>query len=240
MVLEYNVPMLSLTYSSSNRLYHIYIMSMPSRSVMYILLLCGLFLAACTRAKPELFPPQQDKRPVPVLLLSHGWHVGLLVPVNTTFMDIMPDSLHIESGVHAYAELGWGDERYYMDDSAGIFAALQAALWPTSSVVHIAGFHELPRHTSGQLVRVMLSEAGYAALLRRAARYIKSANALGAGLYGDARFYPSGRAYYFPKTSNRWVAALLEEAGAPIHSFSVLSAGTLMRRSARFGTPMPP
>lgn len=200
---------------------------------------------ACSPAGNELFPQNEAKRPVPVYLHSHGWHVGLLLPVNEQFKKEMPDGLHINASNQDYAELGWGDRHYYMNPDPGLWNSLKAAVWPTASVLHVAGYSRLPGMQEERAVRVMLSEAGYDALLRRAASYFElnepegtHAVELGEGLYGDARFYASDARYYFPKTSNRWVAALLEEAGAPLNSFTTLSAGTLMRRSRSFGDPV--
>lgn len=211
-------------------------------------LLLAFLLVACRPANSELFPECEADRPVGVILYSHGWHVGLLVPVNEQFTRLMPAGLHIRPERHAYAELGWGDRAYYTTPDPGVFTTLKAAFWPSASVVHLAGFAARPPLRNPPAVKVMLSEAGYAALLRRAAGYIETQRAdqpreaviLGRGLYGDARFYASTRRYYLPKTSNRWVAALLEEAGAPINSYTSLSAGTLMRRSADFGEPLCP
>jgi uncharacterized protein (TIGR02117 family) len=210
-------------------------------------LMMGALLAgtACSPSGNELFPKDEAKRPIPVYLRSHGWHVGLLLPVNEQFKEAMPDRLHINSSAQNYAELGWGDRHYYMSPDPGFWSTLKAGVWPTASVLHVAGYSRLPRMQQGRVVRVMLSEAGYDALLRRAASYFElsehqagHAIELGEGLYGDARFYASDARYYFPKTSNRWVAALLEEAGAPLNSFTTLSAGTLMRRSRAFGVPL--
>jgi uncharacterized protein (TIGR02117 family) len=212
-------------------------------SMLTCLMMAGLLAGtACSPAGNELFPKDEAKRPVPVYLRSHGWHVGILLPVNEQFADVMPDGLHINSSTQHFAELGWGDRHYYMNPDPGLWSTLKAGVWPTASVLHVAGYGRRPRMQEDRAVRVMLSEAGYEALLQRAASYFElnepggtHAAELAEGLYGDARFYGSHARYYFPKTSNRWVAALLEEAGAPINSFTTLSAGTLLRRSRSFG-----
>lgn len=216
---------------------------MPFLKAVPFILTSLLLLAACSSANKELFPEEESRRQIPVIVLSHGWHVGLLVPVDERFFEELPSEIHVSDGAHGYAELGWGDRRYYMEDRPGIFTTLRAALLPTSSAVHVAGFSSLPerRFEQQDAVKVMLTERGYQALLERAASYFRDGQAsdIGPGLYGDARFYASGRRYYVPKTSNRWVAALLEEAGAPINSITSVSASTVIRRSARFGAPLP-
>lgn len=218
----------------------------PNIRILFCLMMGALLAGtACTPGGNELFPKDEAKRPIPVYLRSHGWHVGLLLPVNEQFKEVMPDGLHINSSTQNYAELGWGDRHFYMNPDPGFWSTLKAGVWPTASVVHVAGYSRRPRMHEDRAVRVMLSEAGYDALLQRAASYFelsgtenKQVIELGKGLYGDARFYASDARYYFPKTSNRWVAALLEEAGAPLNSFTTLSAGTLMRRSRAFGDPV--
>lgn len=228
---------LSVYHPKNNRPVHF-----KNTALLWLLVCLFIATTACTSANTELFPEHESERPIPVILRSHGWHVGLLVPVNEQFTELMPPGLHLGRETHAYAELGWGDRNYYMSPDPGLWSTMKAALWPTTSVLHVAGYAELPRMPSGSGVRVMLSEAGYHALLHHAASYFEIPEAAGTqtiwldeGLYGDARFYASGRRYYFPKTSNRWVAGLLQEAGVPINRFTALSAGTLMHRSLEFG-----
>jgi hypothetical protein len=62
------------------------------------------------------------------------------------------------------------------------------------------------------------------------------AAALGAGLYGDRRFYPSREKFYLLKTCNTWTARLLQVAGYPVRPASSLTVGTFMKQLRPYAT----
>lgn len=208
--------------------------------------LLGFLLAACSSANRELFPADEELRDIEVHVVSHGWHVGIVLPVNEVFNEIMPSSLHI-SNEQNFAEFGWGDRDFYMDDSPGIWTTIKGGLLPSSSTLHVAAFSNTPEEQFSRLERVSirLTQDGYRALLKRAERYFSRDDEgnvieLGDGLYADARFYKSPRWYYVPKTSNKWVALLLDEAGMPINTFTAVRSSNVIRQAAKSGAHVKP
>lgn len=198
-------------------------------------------LSACSSANRNLFPADPEKRNIEVHVVSHGWHVGIVLPVNEHLKDVMPSSLHVINK-ESFAEFGWGDRDYYMDDSPGIWTTIKGGLLPSSSVLHVAGFSNEPEEQFFQHERVTirLTEEGYRALLLRAEGYFSKDSQgevieLGNGLYADSRFYESPKWYYVPKTSSKWVAQLLKEAGLPVNTFTAVRASNVIRQSARSG-----
>jgi hypothetical protein len=63
-----------------------------------------------------------------------------------------------------------------------------------------------------------------------------AAAALGPGLYGDSRFYPSREKFYLLKTCNTWTARLLQAAGYPVGPASALTVGTFMKQLRPYAT----
>ncbi|MCC5925631.1 MAG: DUF2459 domain-containing protein [Bacteroidetes bacterium] len=201
-----------------------------------LLLLAVLMLTGCAVSNPDLFPSDVEERPVEVVIVRHGWHVGLALPVDSTFAAVLHPDLHAQE--YRFAEFGWGDRDFYTGNSRSLWTKLKGALWSTPSVVHIAAFDLHPDVQFQGLSRqsVRLSTDGYRELLY----FIKQtldADESGApvelqpGLYANGIFYTSSRGYFWPRTSNTWVARLLNEAGAPISPFWSPNAGSVMRQS---------
>jgi uncharacterized protein (TIGR02117 family) len=199
-----------------------------------------LYAAGCNRPAADLFPDSQELRPVSVWVVSHGWHVGIVLPHNDIFMEAMPPNYH---GLkYRYSEFGWGDRTYYMTENPGFWTTLKGGLWPTPSVIHAAAFD---RSTDEQfrratMVRIYLTEQGFGALCEALISDMKLdkegyAVILESGWYADSRFYASPRRYYLPRTSNKWVARLLREAGAPITPFYALTSGNVIYQARKFG-----
>lgn len=198
-------------------------------------------MGACSSANRDLFPADPELRDIEVHVVSHGWHVGLVLPVDNIFNEIMPSSLHITNGQN-FAEFGWGDRDFYMADSPGVWTTIKGGLLPSSSAIHVAAFSNAPEEQFSRLERVTirLTEDGYRALLKRAESYFSRDDEgdvieLEDGLYADARFYKSPRWYYVPKTSNKWVALLLDEAGVPINTFTAVRSSNVIRQAAKSG-----
>ncbi len=207
-------------------------------SVVMILI---MMLSACSTANRDLFPADPEERDIEIHVVSHGWHVGIVLPVNKQFKDVMPSSLHITND-QSFAEFGWGDRDFYMEESPGVWTTIKGGLLPSSSALHVAAFSNGPEEQFPRLERVTirLTEEGYRALLVRAESYFSRDSQgevieLGQGLYADSRFYESPKWYYVPKTSNKWVALLLKEAGLPVNTFTAVRSSNVIRQAAKSG-----
>ncbi|MCH8569244.1 MAG: DUF2459 domain-containing protein [Balneolales bacterium] len=203
---------------------------------------------SCASSNPELFPEDPESRTIAVQVISHGWHVGIVVPLNDDFYEIMPAALHLSpdsirhtgSEPSRFAELGWGDRAYYTTDNPGIWTTIKGGIWPTPSTIHLVGISQPASERFSQLeqVEIYITVEGYRALLERASSYFtlneeNEAMQLQSGLYGNSRFYKSNRSYFVPRTSNRWVAELLKEAGLPVRVWTSIRASHVMRQLKR-------
>jgi uncharacterized protein (TIGR02117 family) len=182
---------------------------------------------------------RQDGEPVvPVYLVSHGWHTGIVL----RRADI-PAGLWPESGDFPeadYLEVGWGDHDYYRARDPGLWTALKAVLVPTSSVLHVVGFRGpvTEYFASSEVVRLELPQRDFG----RLAQYVHDAHvrdgapaaaALGPGLYGDGRFYPARESFQLFNTCNLWTARALRAAGLPVED--AITARGLMSQVRALG-----
>ena len=176
----------------------------------------------------------------PIYLVSHGWHVGIVIrrteatAVHWPEQDDFPEA--------TFLEVGWGDRDFYQDPDPGVGTLLKAGLWPTKSVLHVVGFSRrvtayFPR---SEIIRIDVPEAGVDAL----AAYIHHAYArddegrplpLGPGLYGESRFYAGHGRYHVFKNCNTWAARALRAAGVRVRPAEILTANDLLAQARPFG-----
>lgn len=211
--------------------------------VSLITLVLSLFLiVGCATPRAELFPPDSSDREIEIWVVSHGWHVGLVLPNDSSFQSRIPPGFHAPD--HTWTEVGWGDRKYYTGEQRGLWGMIRGALWPTASVVHLAAFsHPVEQEFRGyDKHRVLITSEGYDLLLSYLNRTLQKDSdgnliKLKDGLYADSKFYASDRKYYLPRTSNTWAARLLREAGAPITPWISVTSGRVMRTTGSFSTP---
>jgi hypothetical protein len=140
-----------------------------------------------------------------------------------------------------YLEFGWGDERFYQAEKETLWLGTRAALWPTSSVIHVIGVRSpiVENIHANDIVEVRISVEG----LQRIAATIehefteraptKTPVSLSAAPKPN-HFYSAKRQFFFPRMCNWWIAARLEEASCPIQPWSVVTASRIMREARGF------
>ncbi|MCI0545835.1 MAG: DUF2459 domain-containing protein [Candidatus Rokubacteria bacterium] len=198
--------------------------------------------AGCLGPVASLYPPRPGEAAVPVWLVDHGWHVGLVVPRAAIPSGLLPEQEDFPGA--RYLEVGWGDADFYRTPEAGVGLAVKAALASGGSAVHMVGLRAPPTEIfpGREIVEIRLSEPGFVALVRfvdgsLAREGSDRAPALGPGLYGTSAFYPARGRYRLWNTCNTWVAEALRAAGAPITPAWAMSAGYLMHQARQVGHP---
>jgi uncharacterized protein (TIGR02117 family) len=177
---------------------------------------------------------------ISIYVLGHGWHTGIVVP-----RAHIPDHLwpaHRELPESKYVEVGWGDKAYYQAEKATIWVALQAALVPTPSVLHLVWF-DLPvtqYFVASDIIEVRLSSQDFNNLCAFiGAAYKRDEHGktihLGPGLYGNSAFYLATGSYHLFNTCNNWIAKALRAAGCPISPGQAMTAGNVLAQTRRFG-----
>jgi len=208
-----------------------------------VLLLACLALAwltwGCAAPLADLYPPRPAEAALPVWVVRHAWHTGLVVRSADVAAEAWPAREDFPGA--EYLEVGWGDRDFYQAPEGTLWLALKATLWPTASVLHVAAFRGPPERffVGSDVVAVALSGRGF----RRLATFVADAHArdeggravrLGRGKYGASRFY-LGRERYVLTTCNVWTARALRAAGLPITPAWALTAGNVMFQVRRAG-----
>ncbi len=186
------------------------------------------------------YPPVATPEVEPIYLVSHGWHVGIVIRRTDATVAHWPEQDDFPEAT--FLEVGWGDRDYYQDPDPGVGKLLKAGLWPTKSVLHVVGFSRrvtayFPR---SEIIRIDVPEAGVDSL----AAYIHDAYArddegrpfaLGPGLYGESRFYAGRQRYHVFKNCNTWAARALRAAGVRVRPAEILTADDLLAQARPFG-----
>jgi len=183
-----------------------------------------------------------EKEPaLTIYLVSHGWHVGIVVKR----VDIPDDVrlVHKDSFSTEYLEIGWGDRDFYQTPSFYLGLALKALLLPNPSVLHIVAFNDsvASYFPHSEIIMIRLSDAGFQRLIRYIAASYDRDSAdnlvpLGVGLYGVSQFYRSQETYHLFRTCNVWTAKALYTAGCPVRPFLAITGDNLMSQVQSFGT----
>lgn len=206
---------------------------------LLIITLPCILLAGCLNPVRDLYPEDPSKRPVPVYIVSHGWHAG--IAIEAVFVrEQLP--IHPDLPDNRFLMFGWGDARYYSDPDAGFWILFSAALLPTKSALHIAGFDMKPANyfPRSQVIKIWITEQGAANMGRFIQDYIKTDSHgepvyYASGLYSNSLFLESNRLYFLPRTSNKWTARALRATGYPISPFYAFTSGNVMKQSKKDG-----
>lgn len=197
-----------------------------------------LLLAGCLGPVKGLYPPSGPADTRIVFITSHGWHTGVVV--NSREARPMLRALGGGYPRAKYLEFGWGDAAYYQAPKGTSGLALQAVLWPTPTVMHVASLSRTPRKEfpSADVIPIPISRKGF----RRLVEFINASFAVGpdgraeplrAGLYGDSAFYPARGSYWLLNTCNTWAARALRRAGTPITPVYAATAGNLLYQAGK-------
>jgi len=178
-------------------------------------------------------PPAEGELATSIWVVSHGWHTGVVVRRRDVPDDLWPQLRDFAGS--EFVEVGWGERDFYMAPAGTSGMALRAAIVPSSSVLHVAGFSVWPERyfASSEVVEIAVSRRS----LERLAAFVGDAYArdeagaairLGPGQYPQSRFYLARETYHALKTCNTWTAKALRAAGCPVTPFHALTAGNVI------------
>lgn len=212
-----------------------------SKQILFLLSLILAFLCSgCAASINGDCLVEKQTSAKTIYLVSHGWHVGIVVKKNDIPDDIWPNPKSFPEG--NYLEIGWGDLDFYQKPTPPLGIALKAILLPTPSVLHIVAFNNsvTSYFPNSKIIMIRLSEAGFNHLIGYiAASFDKDSDGntvpLGAGLYGLSQFYRSRDTYHLFRTCNVWTAKALDAAGCPVRPFLAITEDSLILQAQSFG-----
>jgi uncharacterized protein (TIGR02117 family) len=186
-------------------------------------------------ADPALWPPKPGEPVTEIFVVSHGYHAGFALPTAQLAETAKRDghtallSVTERLGGFPFIEIGWGEEQFYSSvptlSSLTPRLAMRALFNPdNASVLHVVALPDQPRvvFPSADVVRIALSEEGYARLVRAIeATFVThgrpaSPHILGRGLYRTSLFFRANGAFHMFSVCNHWVADMLSAAGLPV------------------------
>lgn len=198
-----------------------------------LVLFAAAVLLTARAADPTLFPPSDGAPRVPILVVDHGYHVGLVVPREALGRTAgalgLAALIAVDQRFAAYEwlELGWGEEAFYrhapsIGDVTIAMAVRSLFSAGNASVLHVVGFHGDPRQVfrGGRVVGLHLTEPGFERTMRGLEGSFARGDSgrpvqLGPGLYGPSLFYRAVGAYHLFNVCNHWIGVRLSEAGVP-------------------------
>src|SRR5262245_50416187 len=113
--------------------------------MMVLLLWTG---SGCATAVKHLYPPSATDKARTVYVVSNGWHAGLVIRRDEIPREVWPE--HLDLPMTEYAEIGWGNEEFYMTRNLTPAIVVRALCWPSDTVLHVAGFNGPPERVFEQ------------------------------------------------------------------------------------------
>lgn len=174
-----------------------------------------------------------------VHLVSHGWHVGLVLRREDVPAGLWPEKDAL--GPVRYLEVGWGDGDFYPARPGTAALALRAAFRSRGSVLQVVGFDDpvAAMFPGSTILEADLSPRGLAALahyigLTYARDQDGHAIVVAPAQYGVGVFYAARGHYRLLDGSNTWVARGLQAAGCPVDVDRAVTASGVLHQVAGF------
>jgi uncharacterized protein (TIGR02117 family) len=219
--------------------------------VLFVLALT--LLAACKNAPNAMaFSPVADEaRPHRLFAVSHGWHVGLVLPA-APLVGQLP-ALKERFANASHFEIGWGDKGFYQSEEVTARLVLEAMLSSTGAVMHVVSLPpsaDAPFDTfsASEVVEFCASERELASLNAFVQQSFLTAGAgqlvpTKPGIYGNSQFYEATGRFHLFNTCNKWVAKGLASMGLGVDPTWAITAGNVLRqlkssgRAVRMASP---
>ncbi len=167
-----------------------------------------------------------------VFIVHDTWHAAVVLSSSDISAAALPELADFPDA--RFIEFSWGDQDYFPNPNAGVWAALRAAFWSGGSILHLVGFNDKVEKFYGGAAITELRLAP--AALDRLIGFISQTFARPApkirapaspGLFAYSRFYPAHTHFSILRTCNSWVAEALEASGMPLSPHMVITAGNL-------------
>lgn len=174
-----------------------------------------------------------------IYIVKRGGHTG--VAIATADWPNRHWSVLAEFPNSDYLEFGWGDERFYQAEPETAWLGIRAALWPTSSVIHVIGVRRpiLNHIDADEIVEVRVGAEGLGRMTEAIEREFTEATPTRTPVSLSAapkpnHFYSARGQFFFPRMCNWWIATRLKEANCPIQPWTVITASRIVRAARNF------
>ena len=179
-----------------------------------------------------------------IVVASNGWHSAIFLDRAKVPPGAIPEAADFPGA--RYLGFGWGDAEFFPARDPGILMALNAALQPTPSVLHVTGLWLPPRqaYPKDEVIALGISARGFEKLVRYlsatfARENDKRAKVFAPGLNRYSKFYRANGEFHLLNTCNSWTARGLAVAGVAMDDTSVIRAEDLMAQLRELGVEKP-
>jgi uncharacterized protein (TIGR02117 family) len=210
------------------------------RKAWALLILALALLAGCTNAPQAIVfsPVANEPRPHRLFAVSHGWHVGLVLPA-TPLLARLP-ALKERFANASHFEIGWGDKGFYQSEEITASLILQAMFSSTGAVMHVVSLPpsaDTPFDTfrGSEVVEFCASERELIALNAFVQQSFLKYPAdqlipMKPGIYGNSQFYEAAGRFHLFNTCNKWVAKGLASMGLDVDPTLALTASNVLKQ----------
>lgn len=171
-----------------------------------------------------------------VYVINYSWHTGLVFEVTEQTIDLVTALKNFEN--FDYVDIGWGDEDFYQHPDTNYYLAAKAILYPTPSVLRVAGFKgsiESAANWSEFFIKFELENSEFEQLCgfieNSFAKTENNKNIISLKKGKDQIiFYKSDLYYHLLNTCNTWIAKALKAAGLEVSTGFVTTEEDLFER----------
>ncbi|PKP49309.1 MAG: DUF2459 domain-containing protein [Bacteroidetes bacterium HGW-Bacteroidetes-11] len=167
-------------------------------------------------------------------VLQAGWHTGIVLRTKDVSPEDWPEVVNYLR--YTFVDIGWGDEHFYQDEEDSPALAVRAALFPTSSVIHIVPFNVHPLKLYGGetfLKRIEATPTEFSSLCRIISSGFErdeKGNLIESNIYkASTNYFKAKGKYHIFNTCNTWVVRCLKEAGYNVNPNGVITQHQLIK-----------
>lgn len=183
---------------------------------------------------------QSSADSISIYLVKNYWHVGIVFGVehlDRNQLTCLDDFRRFK-----YVDIGWGDEEFYQNEDIDYYLGAKAILFPTSSVVRVAGYnfdiHSII-NSSDFTIELNANRNQFNKLMK----YIDSSfTRTDSGCIqtlekssGDVVFYKSIHSYHLFNTCNTWIYDCLKYAEFELREETVITSDELFYSVIPYG-----
>jgi len=208
---------------------------LPEHGLSFGLAVIALFFAfgaAYAQVLSQWACADKESSCLSVFIVDNSWHAAIVLRTRDLSVKTMPELADFPAD--QLIEFSWGDKDYFPDPQSGVLAGVKAALWSGGSVMHLVGFSDtvVNFYRGATVTELRLSAIAYGRMVDYISDTFTREKSLGRaraapGLFPGSRFYPASRTFSLLRTCNTWVAEALEQAGLPISTGIIITAGNL-------------
>ncbi len=168
-----------------------------------------------------------------VYIVNNNLHTGIVLPVEKKSLEKITALKYFDR--FSFADIGWGEEKFYQDPDDNFCMGARAVLLPNTSVIRIEGYSSFLNYSiewSDYTVMLSLSDDQYIRLLNFIEKSFRKDN--GNELLitsqkhkGAVIFFKSLYRYHLFNTCNTWIAEALKASGFDVSPSFIITAGQL-------------